>query len=429
MERTRFVAALSCLLIFYFSSYSQSIYSFQGIGSLNHQGMPNNFMMGEVGIGTPTIWHINTQNPAFLVYNNFSSFQTGLELDFRRFTTQESSSRDETGGLRYLGYAFPIIRGKWSSSFGILPYTDVNYNTFSERSVEGASNDVFQIIDDRGEGGLTNFFWANGFRVKDFSFGFRAQFTFGAIEKESQLFAFRREIVEDINAVLDTVEVQLGNPITSDVQESYADVNILFGAGYKIDLSKTGRLNFGVTYSPSTPLRGSEEVLLQRRDNNGTQIQSQEVSSSSLDFSLPTTFGLGISYQKLNVLAFGVDYERQLWSSSTVGNQTLQDFFKLSAGGNWTPDYDDISSYFERVRYSLGFNYQRQPYIIQDESLTEFGINFGASFPVSSFSSLDLGFKWGQLGQVGNGLVRENYFKVVLGATINDQWFIKRRYD
>jgi hypothetical protein len=42
---------------------------------------------------------------------------------------------------------------------------------------------------------------------------------------------------------------------------------------------------------------------------------------------------------------------------------------------------------------------------------------------------MDIGFKYGVRGTLDNELIRENYFQIVLGATINDRWFIKRRYD
>ncbi|MDE0470675.1 MAG: hypothetical protein OXH57_01945, partial [Ekhidna sp.] len=128
-----------------------------------HQGMPNNFGMGEVGIGTPAVWHINTQNPAYLVYNNLSTFQIGVELDNRRFSGQDISGTESNGSLRFLAYAFPIMPGKWSSSIGILPYSTVNYNTFSEGTV-GGMEDVNQFYDNRGEGDIKNIYWCNEYR-------------------------------------------------------------------------------------------------------------------------------------------------------------------------------------------------------------------------------------------------------------------------
>ena len=91
--------------------------------------------------------------------------------------------------------------------------------------------------------------------------------------------------------------------------------------------------------------------------------------------------------------------------------------------------YDNVSSFWKRAKYSAGFNYHKLPYIVNNQALIDFGINFGASLPVNGYSSLDLAFKWGQLGETTNGLIKETYYKVVLGATINDRWFIKRKYD
>ncbi len=145
-------AGLACFLFIGHVAYGQSIYSFQGLGSLNHQGMPNNLGLGELGIGTPTQWHVNTQNPANLVFNRFSSFQIGVQAEGRNYSGENISGSDFDGGLRFLAYAFPIKAGKWSSSFGILPLRTVSYNTFSSGIVEGTT-EVEKTINEKGVGG------------------------------------------------------------------------------------------------------------------------------------------------------------------------------------------------------------------------------------------------------------------------------------
>lgn len=412
----RILAGVACWFILGQFVQAQSIYSFQGLGSLNHQGMPNNVAMGEVGIGTPTIWHINTQNPANLVYNTFSTFQVGLEVDRRTFSGDEISGKDTDGGLRFLGYAFPIMPGKWSSSFGILPYSSVSYNTFSQGSIEGANEEVSQVSDNRGEGGLTNFFWANGFKIrKKFLVGVRATYTFGSIDKTSTI-------------SIGGNDVPLSN-VTYEQLESYSDLNFLFGLGYRYTLTEETYLNFGATFSPQTPLNGTSELALIRLSGSGTELETIEVGSQTIEFDLPGTFGFGVSYQKLNKYTIGFDIESQQWESAGSDNQTYNNSMKMALGIEWTPDFDNVSSYWKRAKYSAGFNYHKLPYIVNNQALTDFGINFGASLPVSGFSSLDLAFKWGQLGESTNGLIKETYYKVVIGATINDRWFIKRKYD
>jgi len=176
-------------------------------------------------------------------------------------------------------------------------------------------------------------------------------------------------------------------------------------------------LNFGITYAPESVYK--EDVKLQ--DTLTTDF------SNNLKF--PNSVGFGMSYQRWEKLTIGFDVEFQDWSSASSDNEPLNNFTKIAVGASWIPDFDDVNSYFQRVRYSVGFNRTNLPYVVNDQGLTDFGINFGVSLPVSGYSSIDLAFKWGRLGETGNGLIKENYFKVVLGATINDRWFIKRRYD
>ncbi|MEM7296976.1 MAG: hypothetical protein AAF391_01785 [Bacteroidota bacterium] len=410
------LTGLACFLILCLTTTSQSIYSFQGLGSLNHQGMPNNVGMGEVGIGSPTVWHVNTLNPANLVFNTFSTFQVGVELDTRNFSAENGLSGSDTdGGLRFLGYAFPIIPGKWSSSFGVLPLSSVSYNTFSTGNVAG-TDDVTQVSDNRGEGGLTNLYWANGFSIKKkLNLGVRATYTFGSIEKESTI-------------SIGGADVPVSNISYRD-QESYSDINFLFGLGYRYILSEDRYLNFGLTYSPKSQLNGTSELELVRLSNAGGELESQEVSTSDITQKLPQTLGFGLSYQKPSHYTIGFDIEVQQWSNVGSATEPYNNLSKIAFGATWIPDYDNVSSYLKRTKYSIGFNRTRLPYIVNDQALTDFGINFGATLPVSGFSSIDLAFKWGQLGEISNGLIKENYFKIVLGATINDRWFIKRRYD
>lgn len=425
----RILTGIACCFILGHCIQAQSIYSFQGLGSLNHQGMPNNLAMGEVGIGSPTLWHINTQNPANLVYNTFSTFQLGIEVDKRNFEGTDVTGSDADGGLRFLGYAFPVIAGKWSSSFGILPYSSVSYNTFSQGPVAGADPGISQTSNNRGKGGLTNFFWAHGFKIKNkLLVGVRATYTFGAIERNSNIVLFQdRERVEDGEIVTD--RIQIANPTNYNQQESYKDINFLFGLGYRHKLTDDAFLNFGAIFSPKSSLNGDSELTLNRLSNTGRVLDTVNLGTENIVFDLPSTVGFGMTYEKLNLFKVGFDIESQGWSNAGSELQEYNNSFKISVGADWVPDYDNVSSYFKRTKYSLGFNYHKLPYIVNNQALIDFGINFGASLPVSGYSSLDVAFKWGQLGESSNGLIKETYFKVVIGATINDRWFIKRKYD
>jgi hypothetical protein len=42
------------------------------------------------------------------------------------------------------------------------------------------------------------------------------------------------------------------------------------------------------------------------------------------------------------------------------------------------------------------------------------------------FSNLNIGFEFGSRGTTAAQLVKENYFGIKIGLSLNDQWFIKR---
>jgi hypothetical protein len=67
---------------------------------------------------------------------------------------------------------------------------------------------------------------------------------------------------------------------------------------------------------------------------------------------------------------------------------------------------------------------------INDESINEFGISFGVGLPVGKlFSNANLGFEYGKRGTTSQNLVQENFFNFQLSLSLNDRWFVKRKYN
>ncbi len=146
---------------------------------------------------------------------------------------------------------------------------------------------------------------------------------------------------------------------------------------------------------------------------------------------LPLTYGAGVSFEKWAHYKIGLDVRRQNWGSSPEleTDETYKNSTAIALGGEWIPNYQSLTNYFSRATYRLGFSYKELPYLVNATKINDFGINFGTSLPMTGASSLEMAFKVGVRGTTKNNLIRENYFQFVLGATINDRWFIKRRYD
>ena len=392
-----------------------STYSARGIGLLNYQGLPSNLAMGEVGIATPSRFTLNFQNSAFLPFNNLTLFQVGLEMDQRSLSNSTESSKKMSAGLRYMNFAFPVISGKWTTSFGITPYSTVNYNSFSNDTPSDGQPEVTTIFS--GSGGLTSFKWANGFKISDELYlGVRGSYIFGVIEKEELIFLKETLVSNKL--------VNFAN------RSSYKGVGLDLSMGYRKVLANENAVNFGAVYELSFDLKGRNNQSFEILNSSLTPISLPTLVAENerVFFKRPSSLGLGASYQVGNKYVFGIDVKTTHWKEAGADGEQFRSTTDFGLGGQWTPNFSSVIRYFSRVTYRLGVSMATLPYEVDGKTIREFGINFGGSLPVG-VSVLDLAFKYGGLGTTENDLIKETYFKVVMGATINDRWFIKRRYN
>ena len=83
--------------------------------------------MAGVGYSQPQYWYINNQNPALLVYNTFTTFEAGVIAETRTIKSDSTSQKEKGGNMNYLVLSFPIKRDKWTTSVGLMPFTNVDY--------------------------------------------------------------------------------------------------------------------------------------------------------------------------------------------------------------------------------------------------------------------------------------------------------------
>ena len=199
-----------------------------------------------------------------------------------------------------------------------------------------------------------------------------------------------------------------------------------------MEINDTHEINFGITYQHPGQLEGSKDAFLSRYiENSVLQVGSPMPISNeeAITFDLPKKLSFGISYGLIDKYKIGLDINLANWTSNGSNNTLVQNTQEFILGGEVTPDSRNITNYLKRVTYRFGFNYGKLPYLVQNNSINEFGINFGASFPVAGLSTLDLAIKFGERGTIENGLVNESFMQIVLGLTINEKWFIKRKYN
>ncbi len=425
MLRISKIAAVGAMMLIAFGLKAQntySPYSVFGVGDLQGMGLAHNLAMGGVGISTANPFHLNNKNPALLTANRVVVFETAVTMEQKDLSTEELAQQNTTGGLGYIAFGFPVIRDVWTMSVGLMPYSIVNYESQDLGFVPGT--DAILATTFNGSGGITQAYFASGLKLlKGLSVGFRAAYLFGSIRQETEFF------VENTNYLTASV-----------TRNAFSDIAFSFGAAYRLELVKDQNyLNFGVTYDLGGDRNVTRLERLERRDLSGDPQTPRDdppyLVTDDLEGSLqlPAAVGLGIGFEKALKWTVAADFTTSKWSEYRGfdgGLEGLADRTEIAIGGSYIPDPFAVGSYMKRVTYMLGFNYQNTPYLVNDQQIDDFGINFGVAFPLRNISRLTLAFKVGQRGTTDNDLIQERYYRAFLGITINDnKWFIRRKFD
>lgn len=403
---------------------ARSPFTTYGIGEPYGNGLAHNQGNG-LGISQPQYWYINNQNPALLVYNTYSVFQIGMVGESRTIAGDTTNEKNVGGNLNYIVMAFPIKLNKWTSSAGIMPFTDVNFSFQYPDYVKDISGGIVDtlVTSETGAGGLTQLYWSNGVRLtQDITVGLKASYLFGP--------------VSNVYSNVLTTNANQGDPYVVNIEEKTNHHGFNFGLGFSYSKDSLGsrkdrRLSVGAVYNFASDLQAKSRSKIFRSTLGGDTVERYNIENGNGKLHLPESFSLGISYAKGLNWAVGTEFAFQNWGSFRsihADDEGLTKSWRSSLGGEFTMDPLALENYLKRITFRAGISYEQYPFLANNKEVKDFGINFGFSLPAGR-SSMDFALKLGKRGDKAENILEENYFKVYFGITFNDQWFIKRKFD
>jgi long-subunit fatty acid transport protein len=389
------------------------------LGEYYGNALAHNQGMAGVAISNPQIYYLNNVNPALLVFNYYTVFEGGVIGERRTVSSGGLSEKNSNMNLNYLALGFPVMRGKWAAAFGLMPYSNVNYQFQYTEPIIGSTNTV--QVQETGSGGINQFYFSNGFRLnRKFSVGLKTSYLFGPITT-----TYRNTLTTTDQTI----------PFTPSVTEENAvkDINFTAGFSYHADtvFQKPLRFNVGLIYDFRTKLNTRYTAILEQANIGGVQGTDTLFVDVPSSVTLPQSIGIGASIGKSDRWMVGMDLMYLDFSNfrNFQGRTTQTEAgYRLAVGGEVTPDPNAIGSFLKRITYRTGVSLEKYPYLVNGSQVRDFGINFGLSLPVNR-SSVDLGARVGRRGSLADNLIKEDYFKIYFGVTFNDQWFIKRKFD
>ncbi|WP_412987327.1 hypothetical protein [Pontimicrobium sp. IMCC45349] len=386
------------------NNQTSSPYSYYGLGNINDINTGKTNSLGRSGIAMPSNNSINNLNPASfgsIPLNSFL-FDIGVRADKEALTANGFVEPRFNANFSNMAFAFPLSK-KSALAITLIPFTNVGYILSGiESEIEG-SNDTY-VTDVEGSGGLNDIKINYGFSFSEkLRLGVYGSYLFGKIEEQ------------EINYIGDNLLL---------IEEDNFYNGFRLGLGFQYDINKN--ISVGSIINFPTSLQGDQEKVVSTLSD--TPSNSEETLNS---FKFPLEFGFGAHIKLKEKLFFNIDYKRNFWEATNqsdyLGDYKNQDFF--GAGVEYTPNADKFK-FWQRVNYRLGFNLDNGNLLINDKNITNYAFNLGLGLPLNNKKSrINIGYTYGQKGEVLNGLVKENYHTLTINLSLEDLWFVKRKFN
>jgi len=425
---TCFVLAAFPLFCF---AQENSPYSRYGIGNLIPQSNIANRGMGGISAGYSDATSVNTVNPATYSDLVYSTLDIGLEYDGRNLQSKnpQGNFKSNNGIIPYLQFGFPLLSGNkkaqknkiaWGMAFGLKQVSNISYKIGNTTRSIDSSTTTYE-----GTGGVNQAFIGTGLKIKNFSIGINTGYLFGSKNYDTRLL-FN-------NDTLDYYKTHYAT------DSHFGGVFLNAGIQYAAKLNK-GVLRLGAYGNLQQQYKGTREDLRETFDYNAQTTAEQAIdtvynSTQKGKIQMPASFGAGFTYSNDHLL-IGADYETTQWSGYRFFDEKdlVKNSWTARLGMQYLPASPGSTGYFNYVKYRAGFSLG-QDYIAVDNSLPVYTISLGGAFPMKlkhsyydhQYSIMNFTFEYGNRGNSKNNLT-ESQYKVSLGFSLSDIWFLRQKY-
>lgn len=409
-------------LFWAFATQAQSTtispYSYFGIGEEISQNTNELKSMGALGVYADSL-HINMGNPASLSHLQQATFAMGGSMRFNELKTENKSYKGKSGAFDYLALALPL--NKFALSVGIASYASTGYTLVTKESIPPI------VITNRlnGDGGVYRAFLAGSYRITEaLSIGAEGSYLFG-----EETHGTTKLVADDGNGFNSITGTQFAKKHTIRGFKTNVGVHYLktLESGQQIYISGTFEPQYQLNNHYDYKIQTVKELL-----GEYLPIQTKDVASGSQTWKMPYAYEVGVGYGQKNVWFIGASYrlaDKQTmndgfsYKRATYENQT-----RWSLGGYVTPRYNSFTSYFNRMTYRVGLNYETTGLVVDQKSVKDQSVHLGVGFPVGRYvSNVNVGVAYGKKGT--SSVLLQNYIQLSVGFSLNDIWFRKRKFD
>jgi len=398
-------------------------YSKYGIGEFWNGNNTALRGMADVTSAFENPYEVNSDNPASYSFLQRTTFEAGATASSTSVVGSGLQYKTGTATISYLNLGIPVTKNS-GLCIGFRPYTRTYYNmadTVFNSPIGNVQNSY------NGEGNINYAYAGYAYRYKGLSVGLNLGYMFGNLRNSTSVVPIDTAVINRAFSTDFSNYTRIGGLYWKAglMYEHKIDSDYTFRVGgtFTLQQNVSERLN---SFQIST--YNFVDTLLNDTVSNPGELRGR--------LRLPMSYSIGVMFTKNNKWSLGLDYAATRWSGynsspdSSLNINVGTGSYKISLGGEYTPDINNIRNYFSRVTYRAGLYYGTDYLNISNTSIPYYGVTFGGSLPFRrSLSHLHAAFDIGRLGLTTNNLVQETYVRFTLGFSFNDKWFIPRKYE
>ena len=410
---------LLIILIFTFSvcvySQSSSTYTRYGIGDINYTYSARSLGLGKTGVGMTNQYFVESLNPASWTDLKFTRFELSLILNGVRLTNDTDSRFYTDAEFKGFTFAFPISE-KYGIGFasGLTPYSRVSYEVKSITSPDFLEGNSYTTTY-KGSGGLSKLFMGISYRTPiDWLVGASAEYYFGRRNYTST--------IEFSNSDYSSGEYELdyrstgGGTTIGIISQNFSDL---------LNSESISNLRLGISFNYISKLSTDSSLT------KNPSTSADTIVFGNAKMKIPYRLISGITLQLKDEYTFNFDYIFQPWSEYSFNGKTsknLRDAHRFGLGFEYYPKPQPGTSRWEQIIWRIGLSYEITQYLMKEQDIKQYSVFGGFSIPLGIGNTFDVGLQYSLRGTTDYSLVKENFYKINIGISFGELWFLQSHY-
>ncbi len=371
----------------------------KGLGLSNHFLSTAAMGMGNAGLANSDSVNLNYYNYSQWSNIKYTYFDMNFVGESNSFETRTFSSDKGIATVGGIALAFPIIEGKLSSFFTVIP-------------LYGMYHKSYQIYEEGTEFEHSNYYSKTGRII---------QYDWGLSYKVNSVWSVAATMIFASGNYRDEYILVFDDPQFAD--QSFVDNYEIksYGFGLSTTLNWQGKY-FLAFYGEAFPDCKFSIKYSEYGFGGGEK--------ETIHTSLPYNIGVGVAVKPDKKIALAADLIFKNWEAGVPtyidDSGYYENIYQFNAGIEFRPQTKWNAPLYKKISKRAGISTGNEGYMFKGNSINYFAVTGGVGIPLNNFGGkLNLALMIGKRGDMIKNGAEENFVKFGLSIKVGEKWFVR----